>query len=207
MTDPNETLPLLELDAKPERNATATIRSKDLLAVPSNNKIGGFTHDRDLENGKEEWLTPPEIVAALGPFDLDPCAPIKRPWPTAAKHYTTEDNGLIKPWSGLVFCNPPYGPKTGDWLARCAEHGNCIALVFARTETRAFQEHVWPKATSLLFISGRLSFYHVTGKRGGTAGAPSVLIAYGALANTRLVGNGKIAGHYIANKPNGFIGL
>lgn len=145
---------------------------KDLLAVPSNNKIGGFTHDRDLENGKEEWLTPPGIIAAFGPFDLDPCSPINRPWPTAAKHYTTEDNGLIKPWDGLVFCNPPYGPKTGDWLARCAEHGNCLALVFARTETRAFQEHVWPKATSLLFIGGRLSFYHVTGKRGGTAVVP-----------------------------------
>jgi hypothetical protein len=164
-------------------------------------KIGGFTHDRDLENGKEEWLTPPEIIKAFGPFDLDPCSPLNRPWPTAKQHYTIYDNGLIKPWNGLVFCNPPYGPKTGDWLARCADHGNCLALVFARTDTRAFQDHVWPKATGLLFIAGRISFYHVTGKRGGTAGAPSVIIAYGELANTRLVGNGKIDGHYIANKP------
>lgn len=23
----------------------------------------------------DEWLTPPEIVRALGPFDLDPCSP------------------------------------------------------------------------------------------------------------------------------------
>lgn len=167
----------------------------------------GFTHDRDLENGKEEWLTPPYVVQALGPFDLDPCAPVNRPWPTAKQHYTIEDNGLLKPWHGLVWCNPPYGPKTGDWLRRCAEHGNCIALVFARTETRAFQDHVWPKATSLKFLAGRLSFYHVTGKQGGTAGAPSVLIAYGGLANTRLLGNARIAGHYLENKPNGFIGL
>lgn len=32
---------------------------------------------------KDEWLTPPEIIKALGgpeSFDLDPCAPIKRPW-------------------------------------------------------------------------------------------------------------------------------
>lgn len=25
------------------------------------------------------WLTPPHILDALGPFDLDPCAPDPRP--------------------------------------------------------------------------------------------------------------------------------
>lgn len=38
--------------------------------------------------GHPEWLTPRNIVDALGPFDLDPCAPIVRPWPTAVQHYT-----------------------------------------------------------------------------------------------------------------------
>lgn len=38
--------------------------------------------------GHDEWLTPPEILRALGAFDLDPCAPVVRPWETAAKHYT-----------------------------------------------------------------------------------------------------------------------
>lgn len=127
----------------------------------------GFAHDIDRENGKEEWLTPPIIIKTFGPFDLDPCAPIKRPWPTASKHFTIEDNGLLKPWEGFVFCNPPYGAKTGDWLKRCAEHNNCLVLIFARTETEAFQKWVWPRAKSLFFIKGRLSFFHVTGKMGG----------------------------------------
>ena len=35
----------------------------------------------------DEWLTPPEIIRALGPFDLDPCAPVNRPWDTANDHY------------------------------------------------------------------------------------------------------------------------
>lgn len=26
-------------------------------------------------DNNDEWLTPPEIVEALGPFDLDPCSP------------------------------------------------------------------------------------------------------------------------------------
>lgn len=33
------------------------------------------------KSGTVEWLTPPEIIAALGPFDLDPCAPIEQPYP------------------------------------------------------------------------------------------------------------------------------
>ena len=32
--------------------------------------------------GKDEWLTPPEIIKALGTFDLDPCASTTRSWPT-----------------------------------------------------------------------------------------------------------------------------
>jgi hypothetical protein len=32
----------------------------------------------------DEWLTPPGILKALGQFDLDPCAPVNRPWDTAA---------------------------------------------------------------------------------------------------------------------------
>ncbi len=129
---------------------------------------------------KEEWLTPPEIISALGPFDLDPCAPMSRPWPTASTHFTKLDNGLAKPWHGRVFLNPPYGPETGKWLARIADHRNGIALVFARTETLQFHEHVWEKATGLLFLKGRLHFHHVNGQRAASdSGAPSVLVAYG----------------------------
>lgn len=172
------------------------------LGIPSNNKIGGFTHDRDLENGKEEWLTPPEIIKALGDFDLDPCAPTDetRPWPTAKKHYSILDNGLIKPWQGRVWCNPPYGPKTGEWMARCSAHGNVTALIFARTETRQFFDSIWPKAKAVCFIKGRLSFYHVTGKKGGTAGAPSMLVTWdddNANILWDAVQHGRIEGAYI----------
>lgn len=167
---------------------------------PAKQKIGNFTHDRDLERGKEEWLTPPEIIKALGEFDLDPCAPTNRPWPTAKEHYTIEDNGLLKPWVGRVWCNPPYGPKTGEWMARCAEHKNVTALIFARTETRQFFEHIWPKAAAVCFIQGRLSFYHVSGKKGGTAGAPSMLVTWND-DNANLlwdaVQHGRIRGAYI----------
>ncbi len=132
--------------------------------------------------GKDEWLTPPEIIKALGEFDLDPCASIVRPWPTAKNHYTVEDDGLVKPWEGRIWCNPPYGNSTGRWLARMAEHGNGIALIFARIETGNFFRYIWPKAYGIMFLKGRLIFYHTDGtKPTNSAGAPSCLIAYGKM--------------------------
>ena len=129
--------------------------------------------------GTDEWLTPPELIHALGAFDLDPCSPgDRRPWNTAAKHYSIEDDGLRQDWSGRVWLNPPYA-NSAQWLARLAEHGRGTALIFARTETRAWFEQVWPKAAGLLFIRGRVKFHYINGKQGSTAGAPSVLVAYG----------------------------
>lgn len=132
--------------------------------------------------GKDEWLTPPALLAQLGAFDLDPCAPVRRPWPMAAAHYTVVDNGLIKPWFGRVWCNPPYGPPATirPWLTRMVAHGRGLLLIFARTETELFFETVWERAAAVLFLRGRLHFHHVDGRRAAAnAGAPSCLVAYG----------------------------
>lgn len=138
------------------------------------------------------WLTPPHILDALGPFDLDPCAsPAPRPWPTAAKHYTREDNGLMMPWHGRVWLNPPYGgPHTiGPWMRRMARHNRGAALIFARTETEVFFETVWAVAYAIVFLRGRLFFHHADGTRAKhNAGAPSCLIAYGEDDAARLAG-------------------
>ena len=106
----------------------------------------------------DEWLTPPEILRPLGQFDLDPCAPIMRPWDTAAKHMNVNDDGLSHPWHGRVWCNPPFGREAVKWLNRMAQHGNGIALVPARTETAMFYACVWGVADAVLFIKGRPTF-------------------------------------------------
>lgn len=140
--------------------------------------IGG--HQRAFRGRSDEWLTPPEILAALGPFDLDPCSPVVRPWSTAEYHLTVEHDGLAAHWFGRVWLNPPYGPDTGRWLEKLARHGNGIALIFARTETEMFHEWAWSKADAMLFLRGRLHFHDASGKRAkANAGGPSVLIAYG----------------------------
>jgi len=141
---------------------------------------GGMGTHQSSVMKNDEWLTPPDIIKALGVFDLDPCSPISRPWDTANKHYSARDNGLKQNWEGRIWLNPPYGREAACWLEKIAEHGNGIALIFARTETEMFFEYVWGKADAILFLKGRLFFHYVDGRKANAnAGAPSCLIAYG----------------------------
>lgn len=135
------------------------------------------------------WLTPPEVIVDLGPFDLDPCAaPSPRPWPTAARHIELPEDGLTADWGdSFVWLNPPYSFEAWKWLRRLSAHGNGIALIFARTETAGFVDTVWEEADALLFPHGRLHFHHADGTRAAAnSGAPSVLVAYGRPAVERL---------------------
>lgn len=144
----------------------------------------------------EEWLTPPEIIRALGTFDLDPCAPSPRPWDTARMHYTKTQDGLSQPWAGRVWCNPPYGRETFRWLAKLADHGRGIALIFARTETRGFDETVWQRAHAVFFFRGRLRFFRQDGSKGGPANAPSCLVSY-CDADTESIAASGLAGKLV----------
>jgi hypothetical protein len=131
----------------------------------------------------DTWLTPPHVIEALGgadSFDLDPCAPIIQPWPTARQVYTEMDNGLLLPWDGRVWLNPPYTTKLlVGFMERMALHDHGVALIFAKTETRMFFEYVWSRATAVLFIRGRLDFHRGDGSTAHNSGSPSVLASYG----------------------------
>lgn len=174
------------------------MKKHDVKTVP---RFGAMGSHHSARAGTIEWLTPPSIIAALGPFDLDPCTPIEQPYPTARERYTMLDDGLLMPWHGRVWLNPPYeNGLIEQWLGKMALHGCGTSLIFARTETDAFFRHVWEGATALLFMRGRINFHHgegfskltyqngraVPGKTylagdeaHGNAGAPTVLCAYG----------------------------
>jgi hypothetical protein len=143
-----------------------------------------------------EWLTPPDLVASLGPFDLDPCTPENPPFVHAPVNFTILDNGLKKEWFGRVFMNPPYGKGLELWMEKLKFHGNGIALIFARTETKLFFNHVWDAAHGMLFVKGRIKFFNLEGKLTGTPGAPSVFIAYGS-SNADALEHSGIAGKFI----------
>jgi hypothetical protein len=153
--------------------------------------MSGMGAHQSAGKGEKVWLTPPELIGALGPFDLDPCFSEPRPWNTAAEHYGPDAagglGGLFADWHGMVWCNPPYDQEAEKWLARCADHGSALALIFARTETDAFFRQVWSRADAVFFFHGRLTFRHPNGvKARANGGAPSVLVCYGAQAVERV---------------------
>lgn len=157
-------------------------------------------HQRPVRGTTNVWLTPPHIIEALAPFDLDPCAAVDQPWRTATRHLTESDDGLAHEWAGLVWCNPPFGPEVGEWLNRLAEHGNGIGLCAARTETRWFVSAVWGRADAVLFLHGRPHFHTPDGERGyANSGVPICLIGYGPTAVQRLRDSG-LDGTLLARK-------
>lgn len=128
-----------------------------------------------------EWYTPPSVFDALGlTFDLDPASPgaAAVPWVPAAEHFTIRENGLMQPWSGRIWLNPPYGPQAVPFLHRLVEHGNGIALVFARTETTWWQQAA-TRSSAVCFLRERLWFIRNDGFQ-GRAAMGSALMAFGA---------------------------
>ena len=166
-------------------------------------------YDRTV--GDNTWRTPVHVIKAVGRCDLDPCAATNARNEIAGKSFTEADDGLTKYWSqaDLAFVNPPYGNDTAKWAAKTAAHGNALLLVFARTDTRWFHASVWehPNTSAVLFLEGRLRFRRENGTVAGSAGAPSVLIAYGEEARFRLasaVARGTLCGHLVLlnNQPS-----
>ena len=134
----------------------------------------------NCDSGEKTWLTPPRIVNALGPFDIDPCCPSDMPWRTATEMVSLPNDGLCADWNGKrVWCNPPYGREAIPFLEKLSRHaGGGYALVFARTDTAAWQRWIFPFAVGALFVKGRIRFYKADGTPGETSPAPSAIIAY-----------------------------
>lgn len=109
-----------------------------------------------------------QTALRFGGFDLDVAAA-----PHNAKcdaYYTQESNGLLLPWLGSVWCNPPYS-DCGAWVRKAwaswvaGEATRIVMLLPAnRTEQGFWQEDVEPyrdKIGSSLrveFLRGRMRF-------------------------------------------------
>jgi hypothetical protein len=140
----------------------------------------------------DTWLTPPEIIAALGPFDLDPCAAIGQPWPTAAHHYTITENGSAPQMVGPRVDESCPIRTCAPWLGRMSDHDSGTAFLFSRTETKAFFDFVWGVAR-IAHFPARPRLISTNLERKPQHHAPesfSVLIAYGEQDADRLAESG-----------------
>ncbi len=131
-----------------------------------------------------EWYTPAQILdpvrAVFGTIDTDPCSHADaQPRIRARRYYTKEDDGLIQPWEGQAFVNPPYGDAIKPWIPRLIDaytSGECrsvIALVPGRTDTDWFTPLF---AYPICFVHGRLTFSNAA--HGATF--PSVVVYLGS---------------------------
>lgn len=128
-----------------------------------------------------DWLTPPHVIRQFGEFDLDPAMPLIQPWQTARKHFTVRENGLLQPWFGRIWHNPPYDDMD-SWIAKLVRHltagGTGMGLYNARTETKWFFEGVWDTAYAVFFPKTRFKFVRPDGQTGQTGRMGSVVTAY-----------------------------
>lgn len=112
----------------------------------------------------DTWLTPPQLIKALGKFDLDPCCPVKMPWKTARRMLTV--NGLSEPCRGRVWCNPPYSSASA-WVDKFLEHNNGIILLSANSPGSPWVQRVLAECDAVMFLKMKLRFHKLSGEQAG----------------------------------------
>lgn len=133
-----------------------------------------------FSSNKEEWETPQDLFDKLNEefhFDIDVCALPENA--KCEKYYTPEMDGLSQPWEGVVWCNPPYGRKIGDWVRRgllaSAARNTVVMLLPARTDTKWFHDYIYKRnRVEIRFLKGRLKF----GGSKNSAPFPSMIVVF-----------------------------
>lgn len=141
-------------------------------------------------NTNDHLETPDYIWKALGPFDLDPCAGPDTNIGKLNYRISCGENGLLLPWKGFVFCNPPFSEKQ-LWIDKMIEYGNGILLLPERGSAPWFGP-----------VAKAAGKYFVTGKKINFIGGPSsnnvgsVLFLFGCEAINRIC-SASLPGHLV----------
>lgn len=140
---------------------------------------------------KDEWRTPAALFESLDAefgFDLDAAATADNCW---KDNYLGPDRGrpdrinaLACDWAPVTWLNPPYSlcrQFIGKAAAEAKKGCTVVCLVYARTDTRWFHEHIYDATANqyrpgveVRFIKGRLKF----GGSLNSAPAPSMLVIF-----------------------------
>jgi len=134
-----------------------------------------------------KWPDAARLV--MGGIDLDPAScELANEVVQAERIYTKADDGLLQPWHGRVWCNPPYGYRSRRsggrtsnkqvWVDRCVqaylsgEIEQCCLLVTSSTGDGWFRP-LW--SNWVCFPYERISFYGPDGSSDSNPGSSAVV--------------------------------
>lgn len=155
----------------PEADFEAALADEDVKPSAS-----GIVHNHRAQGtGENEWYTPAPYCAAarrcMGGIDLDPAsAPLAQETVCAGEFFTAEDDGLVRPWHGRVWLNPPYSrPLIGAFNDKLVEEYSSGRVEAAVMLTHAYSDTAWFYAaarccSALCLTRGRISFYGPDGR-------------------------------------------
>jgi phage N-6-adenine-methyltransferase len=114
-----------------------------------------------MSSVRSDWATPRKLFRVLDAefhFTLDACAtPMSA---TCGRFFTDKDSALDQDWTGVVWCNPPYGRVIGKWVEKAYRESRLgatvVCLLPARTDTRWW--HAYVMYGEIRFLQGRLGF-------------------------------------------------
>jgi site-specific DNA-methyltransferase (adenine-specific) len=136
--------------------------------------------DLMLSSKDQTWETPIDFLNKINEefnFNLDVCA---SEFNCKCDNYFDEIiDGLKQEWNGVCWCNPPYGREISKWVEKAYKEslkGNVIVMLIpSRTDTTYWHKFIFPYASEIRFIKGRLKF----GNSKNSAPFPSALIVFG----------------------------
>lgn len=122
-----------------------------------------------VSSKSNEWETPQDFFDRLNKefnFDLDVSATKENS--KCPIYFDINLDGLKKQWhlesSTACWMNPPYGGHTGDWIKKAYEESKLgatvVCLIVSSTDRSYWHEYIFPYASQIRFIRGRLKFGH-----------------------------------------------
>lgn len=160
-------------NATPDAEPDNPVDTLGAIAVTERMRKAAHNH-RAQGNGENEWYTPAEYIevarAFMGGIDLDPASSeAAQATVKASRFFTVADDGLVQPWAGRVWLNPPYAqPAIAYFIAKLVEElpniDEALMLTHNYTDTAWFHLAL-AAAAAVCFTRGRIGFVNPEGER------------------------------------------
>jgi hypothetical protein len=110
-----------------------------------------------------EWYTPSKYIEAarevMGSIDLDPAScELANQTVRASKYYTEQENGLIKPWYGRVWLNPPFSTTMKQF--ENSWQGQSVASMFMKKLMEEYRKGNVTQAMLLAKADPKQNWFH-----------------------------------------------